>query len=296
MEIQILEIGSRLNLDDLEEIAGNFRRTKGEIKPPLRLGKKVSTGDPAMGWISNLKVAGGKLWATVSDLPGKIRTAVGTKQYKSIIAEVMSDYRLHGLNIGKVLSSVALLGTGLKTKSLESLANYIAVNEVGSFSKVLCFEQQGPGIAERIEAAGNLLEKETKKTKILLTEQNSLIKESIELNLNQGVRTMPELKTFTNKTEAEDDLYRRAEKLAFKTDKSFDECYKHLLTDSSDPAVIKLTDNRETVLTDMEAAGEQLDRAAQRYMLHNDVSYTKALSFAMEENPNLAKIYTGLDR
>lgn len=258
MEIPILEIGPRLGLDDLEEIANNFERTRQEVKPPLRLGKKAGTGDPAYGWITALRVASGQLWATISDMPKKIKTAIEQKKYKSLAAEVMSGYKMAGLNIGKVLSSVALLGTGLTSKSLESLKAYLTAEEVGTYSNLICFEQ-------------------------INHERN---------------KKMAEPKIFTSRQEATDDLYERAQKLSFKTGQGFGKCYIHLLEDKSDPAVIYLNDSseKETALTDQEKAEEELDRIAQRAMLRQDVSYARALAFAMEERPDLASVYVGNGR
>ena len=75
--------GDKYTVADLEEIAANFERLQELHHPPLKMGhdeeQKLlgqSDGDPALGWVSGLRVVGEKLLATFAERPDIVMKAI----------------------------------------------------------------------------------------------------------------------------------------------------------------------------------------------------------------------------
>jgi len=76
--------GMKFTKEDLEEIAKNTEvlLSDGKHKPPLKLGHSLNQilkgqddGDPAMGWIENIRVEGKKLLADFARVPNILVSA-----------------------------------------------------------------------------------------------------------------------------------------------------------------------------------------------------------------------------
>ena len=131
--------GETFDRADLEEIAGNFHRLKASLNPPLKFGHDEDQtllgqmdGDPALGWVEDLRVEGDKLVAKFAGVPDVVHEAIREGRYRRISAELYFNVRHEGQEIGKVLKAVALLGADLPAvTNLEDLSAYLATAENG---------------------------------------------------------------------------------------------------------------------------------------------------------------------
>jgi len=118
---------------DLEQIAANFERLRHLVKPPLKFGHDEGQtllgqrdGDPALGWVDGLRVAGGKLIATFAGVPTVVHEAIRAGRYRRVSAELYFDVRLGAERLGKALKAVALLGADLPAvTNLEDLTAFL---------------------------------------------------------------------------------------------------------------------------------------------------------------------------
>jgi hypothetical protein len=126
--------GERFTRRDLHEIARNFRRLRGRLKPPLKLGHDEEQtllgqrdGDPALGWVERVWVRGDTLLARFAAVPRVVLEAIRAGRYRRVSAELYLDVRLAGRRLGKALKAVALLGADLPAvTNLADLAVYLA--------------------------------------------------------------------------------------------------------------------------------------------------------------------------
>ena len=151
--------GETFTIADLNELAGNFARLKDELKPPLKLGHDGTQilagqrdGDPALGWVSAVRVVGDKLVATFTGIPRVVLEAIRLGRYRRVSAELYFNLRHRGQRIGKALKAVALLGADLPAvTNLRDLSAYLASwpglepGEVRSFTGPFKAEPQPPG-------------------------------------------------------------------------------------------------------------------------------------------------------
>lgn len=125
--------GDEFDMKDLEEIAANFKLLKDQLKPPLKFGHDENQtllgqndGDPALGWVTRIRVSGDKLVATFSDVPTLVYRAIKAKRYRRVSAEIYFNVRREGKILGKALKAVALLGADLPAvTNLEDLAAFL---------------------------------------------------------------------------------------------------------------------------------------------------------------------------
>ena len=121
--------------EDLSQIAANFQRLKSELKPPLKFGHDENQnllnqrdGDPALGWVEQLRVVGDKLVATFAGIPEVVYQAIQSRRYRRVSAEIFFNVRHRGKSLGKALKAVALLGADLPAvTNLEDLTCYLTV-------------------------------------------------------------------------------------------------------------------------------------------------------------------------
>jgi hypothetical protein len=125
--------GDTFTEQDLHELAANFDRMRGDLKPPLKFGHDEgqtltgqSDGDPALGWVEALRVTGGKLIATFAGVPEVVYQAIRQGRYRRVSSEIYFNLRRGGETLGKVLKAVALLGADLPAvTNLRDLAAYL---------------------------------------------------------------------------------------------------------------------------------------------------------------------------
>jgi len=180
-----------LKENDLKEISKNWKELRDQIKPPLKLGHSEGFGQPAAGWVENIRIEDSKIVADFMDVPAKIADMIRAKHYRRVSPEIYMDFvDDEGKKWGKVLRAVALLGADvpeMKTlKDLEVLYNseeLSQINVITNFSK----KEEGGVDMERLDRV-------EKKTDELIKENISLkIRKFLEENKERILPTMKPL-------------------------------------------------------------------------------------------------------
>ena len=109
--------GDRYTSEDLDEIADNFNQLADLIKPPLKLGHNgkqekeiLRDGQPALGWVENVRRMGEKLVADFVQVPAVVYAAIMSGRYKRISPEIMGKVKNRDRTFTNVLWAVSLLG------------------------------------------------------------------------------------------------------------------------------------------------------------------------------------------
>lgn len=123
--------GMRFSKDDLEEFVTSYQALEGILKIPLKMGhnneQPLTDGQPALGWVSNVKVKAGKLVADFTDLPDIVYNAIKKKLYNTLSIELFQDVEYKKNKFPFVLSGVALLGADLPAVNvLSDLSAYMS--------------------------------------------------------------------------------------------------------------------------------------------------------------------------
>lgn len=122
--------GIYFSIDDLKGIVSSFETLGLRGRVPLKFGhdsaKHVPDGQPALGWVDNLRVEGDKLLADFTDVLPKVYEAIKKKAYKFVSVEVLQGVQAGTRKIPWVLDAVALLG-----------ADQPAFGTLGDLSKLL---------------------------------------------------------------------------------------------------------------------------------------------------------------
>ena len=155
--VEIFSVGTwnsmKFSLEDIEEIAKNTNLllSDSKHKPPLKLGhssnqilKGQSDGDPAMGWIENIRVIGHKLVADFVRVPNILVSAFKEGLYRQVSVEMR-----HIEHTGWMLTGVALLGADLPAvKTLNDLEAFLSEKFVADTTVdnelELCFSTNEP--------------------------------------------------------------------------------------------------------------------------------------------------------
>jgi hypothetical protein len=107
--------GEEYTEEDLDEMINNFKRFSN-FRVPLKIDffKNTKTvrhgGQPAVGWIKDLKRVGAKLYAHIVDIPKSIKELIENRAYRNVSSEIIHNFSNGGDFFGKILSGVALLG------------------------------------------------------------------------------------------------------------------------------------------------------------------------------------------
>lgn len=109
--------GWDFTVDDLRDIVIAFDSLKEIHKVPLKMGhndeQPMTDGQPSLGWVENIWVAGNKLMARFSNIPEIVYKAFKQKLYKHVSIELDSGVQHKGSYYSMVLSGVALLGADI---------------------------------------------------------------------------------------------------------------------------------------------------------------------------------------
>ena len=111
--------GKQISEKDLTAIAESYSKTKGFVRPALKLGhdddQKILQQDglPAAGWIENVRKVGTKLVADFADIPKKIYQLILNRAYRKVSCEIYNNLDIEGTTYPKLLGAVALLGSDL---------------------------------------------------------------------------------------------------------------------------------------------------------------------------------------
>ena len=125
--------GMKFTPEDLADIARNTNAliVAGPHAPPLKLGHDAEggmgtdlEGQPALGWIENLRAVGDKLYADFKRIPDTVFEAIKSDLYRQVSIEMR-----HIEEFGWILSACALLGADLPAvKNLEDLQAYLTAH------------------------------------------------------------------------------------------------------------------------------------------------------------------------
>ncbi len=118
---------------DLIEIARNTEglRTAGKHKPPLKFGHDPNQtllgqedGDPALGWVENIRAVGDKLIADFVNVPDIVIDAIGKGLFRQVSVELR-----HIDNTGWILTAVAIIGADLPAvNTLQDLQAFLTID------------------------------------------------------------------------------------------------------------------------------------------------------------------------
>ncbi len=119
--------GQSFTEDDLEGIARSFRELNDIHHVPLKFGhdddQPITSGQPAIGWISKVYVKGQKLLADFANVPNVVFDAIQSKLYRTVSVELLKNVTINGMKHANVLDAVALLGaTQPAVSGLDDLA------------------------------------------------------------------------------------------------------------------------------------------------------------------------------
>ncbi len=160
--------GDKYGRRDLEEIAANFRTLSDRVKPPVKLGHVAKEGQPALGWVKDLKVKGKTLVATLTEVPQIVYDAIKAGLYKRVSSEIYWNYKAASDKTYKyVLKAVALLGADIPAVGdLSDLTAYLTQISTpdGSFERIASYELElEPDDAFKIKFITDHVDKEHKK-------------------------------------------------------------------------------------------------------------------------------------
>lgn len=132
--------GMEFSEDDLDDMVENFNALSDAQKVPLKLGHDVPTkeqltgapdGQPALGWVQNLRRIGQDLVADFVNVPKVMKEAIGKKLYRTLSIELLMGVKRGEKVLRHVLDAVALLGADQPAvHSLGDLDRYLAGRSV----------------------------------------------------------------------------------------------------------------------------------------------------------------------
>ena len=101
--------GDKFTTADLDEMAA--AHAKLDYVPPLKQGhSKDNPGQPALGYVTNVRRVGDKLVADFTDMPDPVYDAIKRKSYNRVSSEVYFNLKRNGDVFKRALKAVALLG------------------------------------------------------------------------------------------------------------------------------------------------------------------------------------------
>lgn len=143
-------VGGKIQItpDHIEQAVNNFRALQDVLDVALKFGhnneQKLTDGQPAIGWVSDMWVKSGKLMAKFSDMPEIVYEAIKAKRYKNVSIEAMNGVSHKGKDYGFVLSAVALLGADIPAvNTLNDLQTYLTAGDDFQFSSLVNFTATG---------------------------------------------------------------------------------------------------------------------------------------------------------
>lgn len=101
--------GDEYTEKDLDDMVAAFKAL--DYRPALKVGHtKDKPGDPAYGWVTNLRKVGGKLVADFESMHASVITALRDKRYDRVSSEIYFNFKRGADTFRRALKAVALLG------------------------------------------------------------------------------------------------------------------------------------------------------------------------------------------
>ncbi len=172
----IFEVGTWNKMEfteaDLDEIAANYSELEKQHQVPLKLGhndkQPLTDGQPALGWIANVRRVGKQLLADFSDMPKIIKDMIAKKRFRAVSVELLMGLKRGDKSYKYVLDAVAILGAEqpavhtLPDLNLFLAKRSLAYDEGG---RRVAFERQVDRVSftSRKEPGGSMDEEEVKR-------------------------------------------------------------------------------------------------------------------------------------
>jgi len=323
--------GDEYTEEDLHEMAYAFHELKDIVKPPVKLAHDnamhLKDGQPALGWVKDLKKVGEKLIATVTQVPDVLYKAITSGRYKRVSAEIFWNLKEGGQIFKRVLSAIGLLGTDIPAvTNLKDLEAYLSLTpEKGTFEKMAAyvFDVNEGGEIQEKEEFDMSAEEITKLTNELNTAKTALQKasdenknykaeaEALKQEKSEGLKKArtEEITTFceekvkagTMTPAARDILVKEMDKHTYTDDGGFSipfEAFKKCIETQSKVFDIteKGTETGDEEKHEYANVSEELAGKATKYMAeHKDVNYSEASTAVLGADPDLAKRYRDTD-
>jgi hypothetical protein len=201
--------GETYTEEDLQSMVDAFPLLANEVKPPIKLGhtdKHLSEGQPALGWIQNIRKVGNKLRASVSQVPDVVYKAIRAGLYKRVSAEIYWNYKRGGEVFKRVLAGVALLGADIPAVSnLADLEAYLTQTLSNpNYEKLISYSFDSNEQGEIITNNNKGDDEMTDETKTYQEQIETLKLENDEMaeKLKAAEATAEQAKTFKEELEA----------------------------------------------------------------------------------------------
>lgn len=177
---------------DLETLAANFTSLSDRVKPPLKLGHEpdekqaLLTGEPALGWMHNVRAIGGKLVADFKNVPKAFSLLVEAGAYRRISAEIARGWT--DLTTGKtydmVIKAAGVLGASAPAiTNLKDIMNLYGRNAGGELVATQVY-----ALADPIAQGGTDMLTEAQVTQLLADVQTLKSNAAQNAQFAEGVR------------------------------------------------------------------------------------------------------------
>ena len=137
--------GDRYSIHDLRRLAEANRELEGELRPRATIGHESSA--PAVGRLTNVRVAGDKLLADVKEVPRRFAELVKVGAFPSRSVELSRVTSKTGRRFERVVSALAFLGG--RQPAVRGLADIETLYE-GDLELVRAYELSAPAATESI--------------------------------------------------------------------------------------------------------------------------------------------------
>ena len=309
--------GDTYDTGDLNEMVSNFKVLRDEIKPMLHIGHDralENDGQPALGWLSDLKTNGQKLLATFTDVPKIVYNVIKKRLYTRVSSEIIWGLKHTGTNkkYGKVLTGVAIVGAAIPAvRTLQDLSVFtlnmdkrkvyefdindgkIGGDPMPDEDKMKKYiddlNEANKRADEALEAAKKYKEELDKVEELRLTEKKQAdidsIKAYCEENVKSGSLAPAARDIILNDIDKK--TYTENDKFSFTFDQVKDILDKQFTIDMDE----KTTADEKTTGDNPES---YINATIDKYMIDNKVSYVEAMTDLIKSDKTFAKAYTEL--
>jgi hypothetical protein len=314
--------GDKYSEKDLNNMVENFDQVGFE--PPVKIGhneeqSELRDGQPALGYIDKIYLAGNKLLANFKELPKRVYEAIKRGNYKRVSSEIYWNYTNDGKSFDRVLKAVALLGADIPAvTNLEAISGLY--KEVGEGTIKKHYDGKESEIMEESKNSETQAQpeisvisvEEHEKTVDDLTKENEEIRQEFEAHkaeikkqeiaaymedlTNEG-KIIP-----ANRNEVEALLSTATDEKVYKFTKDENdvelsqyELVKKIF--SSIPKIVEfaeLSENGDNIYeaVDYDNASQEVDRRAQAYLKKKKAeNYAEAYKLVLEEDSELKEKY-----
>lgn len=211
--------GEQYTVEDLDEMVNNFYRLNN-FKVPLKVDFFKNTkairhgGQPAVGWIKELKRVGSKLYAHIVDIPKRVKELIENRAYRNVSSEVVHNYSNGNDFFGKILSGVALLG--VEHPGVENLDDFAKIYQAEAEFDFSDSEVKSYVVEENLDFQKKQEEKMTEPVKVV-NEVDVKLKaenEKLEAQLKTFQSQIEEMSTEKKKSEEALDQVRAEKRLS----------------------------------------------------------------------------------